>query len=107
MPEGDQQVVPDLGAVWIEVTRTQTLQEFPDASGPDLIGDARVRVSSWWDARRAGRAAAAATTAPAIAEAGAATDVAGRLADLANLHASGALTDEEFASAKARVLAGE
>ena len=29
------------------------------------------------------------------------------IADLANLHASGALTDEEFASAKARVLAGE
>jgi hypothetical protein len=33
--------------------------------------------------------------------------VAGRLASLAELHASGALTDEEFASAKARVLAGE
>jgi hypothetical protein len=30
-----------------------------------------------------------------------------RLASLAELHASGALTDEEFASAKARVLAGD
>ena len=95
-----------LGALWIERTRQQTLKEFPDASAPDLFGDARTRVTSWWDARRAERAATPATTAPPIAEA-AATDVAGRLASLADLHAQGALSDEEFASAKARVLAGE
>jgi hypothetical protein len=99
-------VLVALGAVWIELTRTQTLEEFPDASGPDLFGDARTRVSSWWDARRAERAAAPTTTAP-IAGAPAATDVAGRLAGLAELHTRGALSDEEFASAKARVLAGE
>ena len=95
-----------LGALWIERTRQQTLKEFPDASAPDLFGDARTRVTSWWDARRAERAATPATTAPPIAEA-AATDVAGRLASLADLHAQGALSDEEFASAKARVLSGE
>ena len=33
-------------------------------------------------------------------------DVAGQLVKLAELHASGALSDEEFAAAKARVLAG-
>lgn len=96
-----------LGALWIERTRQQTLQEFPDVSAPDLFGDARTRVSSWWDARRAERAAAPTTTAPTIVQAPAAIDVAGRLAGLAELHVQGALTDEEFASAKARVLAGE
>ncbi len=99
-------VLVALGAVWIEVTRRQTLQEFPDASGPDLFGDARTRVTTWWGARRAERAAAPATTAPAVAGA-AGADVATRLADLANLHAQGALSDEEFSAAKARVLAGE
>jgi uncharacterized membrane protein len=44
--------------------------------------------------------------APAPAPASA-TDVASRLAVLAELHAKGELTDEEYASAKARVLAGD
>ena len=94
-----------LGATWVELTRTQTLHEFPDAETPDVFGDARARVSSWWDARRADRAAPAAS-APAP-DAPAAGDVAARLGSLADLHARGALTDEEFAQAKARVLAGE
>ena len=34
-------------------------------------------------------------------------DIAARLATLADLHARGVLTDEEFASAKARTLAGD
>ncbi|HLG10958.1 MAG TPA: SHOCT domain-containing protein, partial [Dehalococcoidia bacterium] len=42
--------------------------------------------------------------APAVAAPG---DVSAQLANLAGLHAQGALTDEEFAAAKARVLAGE
>ena len=87
-----------LGAVWIELTRTQALREFPDAGAPAFIGDARTRVESWWDARRA-RAEAPAVAAPG--------DVSAQLANLAGLHAQGALTDEEFAAAKARVLAGE
>ena len=87
-----------LGAVWIELTRTQALREFPDAGAPAFIGDARTRVESWWDARRT-RAEA-----PAVA---ASEAVSAQLANLAGLHAQGALTDEEFAAAKARVLAGE
>ena len=97
-------VLVALGALWIERTREQTLREFPDAGTPDLFGDARSRVSTWWDARRAERAATPVTAPPAPAEA---TDVASRLAGLADLHARGALSDEEFASAKARVLAGD
>jgi len=100
-------VLVALGAVWIELTRTQTLHEFPDATAPELFGDARARLSSWWDARRVERAAAPATAPAAAVEARPATDVAGRLASLADLHARGALSDEEFTSAKARVLAGE
>jgi hypothetical protein len=41
---------------------------------------------------------------PAGAAPAAGADVTARLASLAELHASGALTDEEFASAKGRVL---
>ena len=100
-------VLVALGAVWIELTRTQTLHEFPGATAPDLFGDARARLSGWWGARRVERAGARATAPAAAAEAQPATDVAGRLASLADLHARGALSDEEFASAKARVLAGE
>jgi Short C-terminal domain len=96
-----------LGALWIERTREQTLQEFPDASAPELFGDARSRVSGWWDARRAERAARPVTAPPTSGGAPAGTDVVKRLAGLADLHAQGALTDEEFASAKARVLAGD
>jgi len=36
-----------------------------------------------------------------------ATDVAARLASLAELHTKGELTDAEYASAKARVLTGD
>jgi hypothetical protein len=59
-------------------------------------------MSEWWESRRAARAT---PTAPPAAAA--ATDVTGRLASLAELHKAGELTDEEYASAKARVLAGD
>jgi hypothetical protein len=85
-----------LGVTWIELTRAQTLREFPDASGPDIISDARTRVSEWLEDRRAG-----AGEAPAV------PDTAARLAQLSELHSQGKLTDDEYASAKARVLAGE
>ena len=87
-------VLAALGVTWIEVTRRQTLAEFPDAAAPALVGDARSRISEWWSELRAPRAAAAST------------DVTAQLANLAELHAQGQLTDEEYASAKARVLAG-
>ncbi len=87
-----------LGAVWIELTRTQTMREFPDAQGAVLLDDTRARVESWWDARRA----PAETAATPVA----ATDVTAQLAGLADLHTRGELSDSEFAAAKARVLAG-
>ena len=91
-------ILAALGAAWIELTRRQTLAEFPDAGDPAWAG-ARARVSDWLEARRSGP-----SEGPTAA---AATDLTSRLASLAELHASGELTDEEYASAKARVLAGE
>jgi hypothetical protein len=89
-----------LGAVWIELMRTQTLHDFPDASAPELLADARSRVTRWWEARRPPAMELDQTPPPHA-------DLTARLATLADLHARGTLTDEEFASAKARVLAGE
>jgi hypothetical protein len=91
-----------LGALWIEQMRAQVLRDFPDASAPELFADLRERVSGWWDAQRA----QAARPAPSP-QAPSAADVPAQLANLTELHASGALSDEEFASAKARVLSGE
>jgi hypothetical protein len=95
-----------LGATWIELTRRQTLVEFPDASGTAFLSDTWERVSGWWEEQRAAsrQPAAPATTEPVPAPA---SDVASRLGALADLHAGGALTDEEYASAKRRVLAGD
>lgn len=85
-----------LGALWIETVRTQALHEFPDAEGPAVIGETRARISSWWSDRSAAQAAPSAG----------ATDVTARLASLAELHAKGELTDEEYAAAKTQTLAG-
>jgi Short C-terminal domain len=90
-----------LGATWIELTRRQTLREFPDAGVPAFVTDARVRMTDWWEDRRSARSARSAAAAPAEA------DVTTRLSGLADLHAKGELTDEEYAAAKAKVLAGE
>jgi Short C-terminal domain len=49
---------------------------------------------------------AAAAAAPPAAPAAAAPDMAAELQKLADLKASGVLTDEEFAAAKAKLLAG-
>jgi hypothetical protein len=96
-----------LGAVWIEVMRRQTLREFPDARGTAFFSDTWGRVSSWWEEQRAAARpvpppSPAAAPAPAVPT----TDLASRLTALSELHAKGELTDEEYASAKARVLAG-
>ncbi len=90
-----------LGAVWIEAMRSQTLREHPNASAPELFAETRSRLTSWWEAKRAQMAR---PPQPAQDPGG---SVTARLADLADLHARGALTDEEFASAKTRVLSGE
>jgi Short C-terminal domain len=92
-------VLVALGATWIEVTRRQTLNEFPDATAPTLVTDARARMTDWWEERRAGSGREAAARAS--------TDVATRLASLADLHARGDLSDDEYAAAKAQVLAGQ
>ncbi|HET9461771.1 MAG TPA: SHOCT domain-containing protein [Gaiellaceae bacterium] len=94
-------VLAALGAAWIELTRRQTLHEFPDASASPFFEDARMHLSSWWESRRATMTPEASTSRPPAA------DLTTRLATLADLHARGELTDKEFASAKARVLAGE
>jgi hypothetical protein len=100
-----------LCAFWIETMRRRTLHEYPDATTPAFIGDARARLSSWWTEGRAsiaGSRAPAPAAAPAPAPAAAqATDLQARLAGLADLHTRGELTDEEFTAAKARVLAGD
>ncbi|MDH4340263.1 MAG: SHOCT domain-containing protein, partial [Thermoleophilia bacterium] len=88
-------IVAALGATWIELTRKQTLHEFPDTGESTMVADARSRVSDWLDERRAGT--------PRKEDA----DVTAQLASLADLHSRGELSDEEYASAKARVLATE
>jgi Short C-terminal domain len=93
-----------LGVVWIEVMRRQATKEFPDASGAVMLDEMRTRMSGWWESTRRPAAPAPASAPPAPVAAPAGADVTARLASLAELHASGALTDEEFASAKARVL---
>ena len=100
-----------LGATWIELTRRQTLVEYPDADGTAFFVDTWERVTSWWKEQRAAARQPAPAPPPApvapVAPAAPATDVASRLTALADLHANGALTDDEFASAKTRVLAGD
>ena len=94
-----------LGVVWIEVMRRQTVKEFPDASSAAMVEEMRAQMSGWWESARRPPSRAPAAAAPAPPAAPAAADVTSRLAALSELHASGALTDEEFAAAKARVLA--
>jgi len=97
-------VIVVLLAAGIEVLRGQTHREFPDGAATVSLVEARARVTKWLAARRA------AMPVPRPPEAGTSTggtDLTSRLQTLAQLHASGALTDDEYATAKARVLAGE
>ncbi|MBA2642872.1 MAG: SHOCT domain-containing protein [Actinobacteria bacterium] len=89
-----------LGAAWIEVTRAQTRREFPGTSGSAILDDARTRISSSWQTLR---------SLPELRtlRSTSSGDLTARLATLADLHARGELTDEEYAAAKSRVLAGE
>jgi len=65
-----------------------------------IIADTRARITEWWEKRSAASTAGEPAAAPVA-------DLSTRLASLADLHSRGALTDDEYASAKARVLAGE
>ena len=93
-------IIAALGATWIELTRRQTLHEFPDAGDSTIVSDTRARMTDWWESRRAASTASESTPASVA-------DVSARLVSLAELHTRGELTDEEYASAKARVLAGD
>jgi Short C-terminal domain len=97
-------VIVGLLVTGVEVLRGQTLREFPDGAGTMSFVETRARVAEWIATRRATwpppRAREPARTAGAA-------DLTSRLQALAELHASGALTDEEYAAAKTRVLAGE
>ena len=95
-------VVIGLLAGWIEWLRRQTLREFPDAAArPPAFDDARARLSEWYRGRQtavAGRGSGSGS--------GRRVDLATGLKELADLHASGELTDAEYAAAKARIIAG-
>jgi len=88
-------VVIGLIAAWIEWMRRQTLREFPDAAAPAVLADARAQLSEWMQRRPA---TTRGTAGP--------VDLTTRLQELADLHARGELTDEEYAAAKQRVLSG-
>ena len=90
-------VVIGLLAAWIERIRRQTLSEFPEAPAPAVLSDARAQLSEWMQGRR---------TATAGGRVEGSLDLTARLQQLADLHARGELTDEEYAAAKARVLSG-
>ena len=90
-------VVIGLLAAWIEWMRRQTLSEFPEAPAPAVLSDARAQLSEWMQGRR---------TATAGGRVEGSLDLTARLQQLADLHARGELTDEEYAAAKARVLSG-
>ena len=82
-----------LGLVGVAALRRQTAAEFPDAHA----GDTRARLRAW--ASRWGR-----RERPPVADAAASGERIAQLERLRDLHADGALTDEEFAAEKARLL---
>jgi hypothetical protein len=89
-------VVIGLLAAWIEWMRGQTMREFPEAE-PISLATAWERLSESLRARQ---------PAPAAGGRGGEVDLIARLERLADLHARGELTDEEYAAAKAQVLEG-
>jgi hypothetical protein len=97
-------VLVALGVAWIELMRRQTLREFPDVTGYGSLVEARDRLSAWIARQRELRGE---RRPPTRAGATAPSDLASRLALLADLHARGELTDSEYGAAKSRVLAGE
>jgi hypothetical protein len=85
-----------LGIAGVELLRRETLAEFPDAGHPAYFDGTRGKVSDWLEERRTEKSAAA--TAPSGGS------ITAELENLNRLHEQGALSDGEFASAKARIL---
>ncbi len=81
-----------LAGIGVEVLRRQAVRDFPDAVAVEGFGDVWDSAGDWLRGRR-GKDAAPVTAS------------AGELERLAALHAGGALSDEEFAAAKAALLA--
>jgi hypothetical protein len=82
-----------LGGVGLEVVRRKAAHDFPDAGGrPSAVGQVTERVGDWWGER--GRSDVAPQPANISAE----------LERLTALHASDALSDDEFTAAKRALL---
>jgi hypothetical protein len=86
-----------VGVLGLEILRRRSLLEFPDAHVDMDLDAAKRSVTGAWSSV-AGRVRSLGGSAEASA------DPVEKLAKLQTLHASGALTDEEFSSAKAKVL---
>ena len=80
-------VLVALAGLVYEVLRRQTAAEFPEGSGPDVVGSVKTRLA-------AARPPRSGTT-PSVSD---------ELERLSTLHADGKLTDEEYAAAKAKLL---
>ena len=76
-----------VAALGYEVLRRQAAAEFPEGSGPDVVGSVKTRLAS--------RAAASKSATPSVSD---------ELERLSALHADGRLSDEEYAAAKAKLL---
>ena len=76
-----------LAGIGYEVLRRQTAAEFPEGSGPDVVGSVKTRLTTARPSRT--------DTTPSVS---------GELERLSALHADGKLTDEEYAAAKAKLL---
>jgi hypothetical protein len=78
-----------LAAIGYEVLRRQTAAEFPEGTGPDVVAGVKTRLA----APRSSRSTPASSA-----------SVSDELERLAALHADGKLTDEEYATAKSKLL---
>jgi hypothetical protein len=85
-----------LAAIGVEALRRQAAREFPDAGDETFVHVVAARVEGWRSGRRAEAQRTTTTT----------TTTSGELERLADLHARGALTDDEFAAAKRSALGG-
>ena len=92
-------VIVGLLAGWIEWMRRQTLTEFPGVTAPALLSGTGAQLAGWLQGRRTATAGGGSASPGPL-------DLTARLQHLSDMHARGELTDDEYAAAKARVLAG-
>jgi hypothetical protein len=104
-------VMAALGALGVEAVRRQVKREFPDAVDVDVYAAVRTKLGDWATSLREPREGGEPRPAPSPREptspptaAKSSPDFTAQLTALAALHEQGALTDEEFAAAKKRLL---